>query len=98
MAVRLVGQKRMNHIVSHEDGVKASVRAKAVEIGSLAQAILAGHRDEGHAYISVTYGDTDSFVNLEDKAAMSIEFGHKHNFTGKDVRALHIITGAAGLR
>jgi hypothetical protein len=95
--VRLISQKAMNHTISHLGGVKLSIRGTAQKIGGKAETRLAAHRDEGHAEISITYGDTDSFVNLDDEAALSIEFGHTHNFTGKHVEGLYIVTGAAGL-
>lgn len=97
MAVKLISQKSMNQVISHLPGVKAAIRQKAQQIGARAEARLAGHRYEGQAGISITHGDVDSFVNLDDDAAMSIEFGHEHNFTGKHVEGLYIITGAAGL-
>lgn len=96
-SVRLIGQKAMNHRISHLEGVKSSIRATAQQIGGKAEARLASHRYEGHAEISITYGDTDAFVNLDDEAALSIEFGHIHNWTGKYTPGLYIITGAAGL-
>ena len=55
------------------------------------------------------YGQTDSLVALVDEPhtrsdgsrsegnAMAIEFGHKHNYTGKPVQGLYILYGASGL-
>lgn len=97
MAVQLIGQKAMNHRISHLPGVVAAVRRQAQKIGRKAEGRLAAHRYEGIAEITITYGETDSFVNLDDEAALSIEFGHIHNFTGKHVQGLYIVTGAAGL-
>lgn len=99
--VTLIGQKKMNKVISHEPGVIASVRSQAQRIGSKAEARLASHRHSGHASISITYGETDSFVNLDDEAALSIEFGHGLVHFGKrtnvNIPGLYIITGAAGL-
>ncbi|ERB55488.1 hypothetical protein N806_31195 [Rhodococcus sp. P27] len=100
--VRLIGQKAMNRVVSHIDGVKAAVADQALEIGVKAEMRLNMHRYSGNASISVTQGDVDSFVNLDDPAAMSIEFGHMvkgkyESDTPKYVAGLYIITGAAGL-
>lgn len=99
--VFLIGDKRMNHVVSHLPGVVASVANQAQKIGAKAEAKLRAHTYEGHASISITHGETDSFVNLDDPAALSIEFGHDlvyfGNETGKHVPGLYIITGAAGL-
>jgi hypothetical protein len=102
MAVQLIGDKAMNHVVSHIDGVRAAVYGEAVEIHGRAETRLAAHKHSGRAKVTVTRGDVDSFVNLDDKAAMSIEFGHmvKGKFEGKGqsyVPGLYIITGAAGL-
>jgi hypothetical protein len=97
MAVKLIGQKAMNFRVSSIDGVSDSTKDKAQAIGSKAQARLASHHKTGAAQISITEGSTDAFVNLDDEAALSIEFGHMHNKSGKHVAGLYIITGAAGL-
>ncbi|GAB4584404.1 DUF5403 family protein [Nocardia sp. IFM 10818] len=102
MGVRLIGEKAMNQVISHLDGVKGAAAAEANEIGSRAESRLAGHRRSGRAKVTVTHGDVDSFVNLEDPAAMSIEFGHmvKGKYETEEpkyVPGLYIITGAAGL-
>ncbi|WP_231951406.1 DUF5403 family protein [Nocardia terpenica] len=98
----MIGQKAMNQVVSHVDGVKDAIGDEAKEIGSRAEARLAGHRRSGRAQVTVTNGDVDSFVNLEDPAALSIEFGHmvKGKYETEEpkyVPGLYIITGAAGL-
>jgi hypothetical protein len=99
---RLISQKAMNRVVSHLDEVKSEVAEKALEVGLRAEARLAGHRRTGRAQVTVTQGDVDAFVNLEDPAVLSIEFGHmvKGKFetdVPKYVPGLYIITGAAGL-
>jgi hypothetical protein len=103
MSVQLIGQTAMNHVISHLGGVKDAVKDEAQEIGHRADARLAAHRYSGAADVNVTSGGVDSFVNLEDPAALSIEFGHwvKGKYeteTPKYVPGLYIITGAAGLR
>lgn len=95
--IKLDSQKVMNRKISHLPGVKGAVRATAQKIGAKAEAKLAAHRYEGHASISITHGGVDSFVNLDDEAALSIEFGHIHNWTGERIEGLYIVTGAAGL-
>lgn len=97
MKIYLIPDKRMNKRVSHLPGVVKSVRNQANRIADKAEVRLAAHRYEGQAEITVSYGRTDSFVNLDDPAALSIEFGHDHNVTGKPVKGLYIVTGAAGL-
>lgn len=77
MAVELYyGEKMMNQIISHLDGVSDEVHDVAKQRAAQSRALLAGHRDTGNAEITVTRGDVDSFVNLVDPAALSIEFGH----------------------
>lgn len=102
MAVRVLGDKAMNIVISGLPVVNAAVRKEAKAIAARAEGRLATHRKTGHAKITVTHGDTDSFVNLEDEAALSIEFGHFHdngeiNAVITYVPGLYIITGAAGL-
>lgn len=100
----------MNRIVANLDGVRAAVAAEAEEIGARAEARLALHRQDGNARIEVKktrgagFSKTDWFVSLVDSDnaksrgnAKAIEFGHFHNFSGKYIPGLYIITGAAGL-
>lgn len=97
----------MNTIISHLGEVNHAVQDKANERGRVAKGRLASHHDTGAAEVTVTHGDVDSFINLDDTAgegaAMSIEFGHwvKGKFEDPDhpqfVPGLYIITGAAGL-
>jgi len=91
----LIGQKRMNYVVSHQKGVKRSTLKVAREIGGIAAGRLAGHRYSGHARIEVTQGDTDAFASLVDPAALSIEFGHylgsqELGTTRPFIRGLHL--------
>lgn len=100
--VRLISQKAMNRVVSHLPEVVDRVADEAKQVGGRAEARLAAHRHSGNAEVNVTHGDVDSFVNLEDPAVLSIEFGHlvKGKFETdkpKHVPGLYIITGAAGL-
>ena len=93
----VIGQKAMNIVVSHLDGVVASVAKEADGIGRIAQERLNDHRDTGDAQIEVTRGDVDSFVSLVDKNCLSIEFGHYTPNKKKYVAGLYIVSGAAGL-
>jgi len=97
MTVDLIGQKAMNTVISHLDGVVASVSREAGTIGRVAQERLNEHREEGQAQIEVTHGDVDSFVSLVDPACLSIEFGHYTPNKKKYVPGLYIVTGAARL-
>lgn len=79
MAIQLINQFDMNTVVSHLPGVKAAVFAKADEGAARATAILAAHRHHGDSQITITRGDVDAFVNLDDtrgqRAAAAIEYG-----------------------
>lgn len=107
MAEIYYGPKAMNTIISNIDGVVAAVADEAKSEGRKAEARLSGHHHQGHAQVTVTHGDVDSFVNLDDtrgeSAAMSIEFGHwvKGKFENPDkpqfVPGLYIITGTGAL-
>lgn len=99
---RLIGQQAMNRIISHHVEVRAAVIESAEEIAAKARALLALHRDEGHAEIQVEHAEVDSFVHLVDEAAVSIEFGHFVDNGEIDaeityVPGLYIITRASGL-
>lgn len=97
---RLIGEKAMNRVVSHLDGVHNEVGDTAKRVQHSAARRLSSHRETGKAEVTLTEGDVDWFVNLDDKAAMSIEFGHwteeggdSHRF----VQGLYILSTAAGL-
>jgi|SRR5690606_8313097 len=105
--VKLLPQKAMNHVISHEDGVKGAVFREAHEIRSRADLNLQRHRYRRNVTdheVSVTKGDVDSFTNLEGPAPGAIEFGHWLSGSAleradriKWVRGLYILTGAAGI-
>lgn len=83
--VHLIGKRAMNQVISHLPGVIDAVRDEAQTIEGKAQAFRMQHWDQGEARITLSHGDVDSFVNLEDKAALPIEWN------------LHILRRAAGL-
>lgn len=87
-------------IIVRIPGVRSAVKDGADETGEKATAILASHRYEGVSRIEVTQGTVvDSFVNLVDKAAMSIEFGHMHKYKGRDgISQSKYVHGVAPLR
>lgn len=100
--VKMNSRKSVNRDVSHLPGVIGAVRAKAQKIGSKAETRLKGHFYEGHSEVTITYGETDSFVNLDDPDnALAIEKGHMLVMfgrpTGKKIEGLHILGHAAGL-
>lgn len=79
-------------------GVRGAVRANTERIGARAEAILAQHRDEGDAEISVEYGSLDGFVVLDDsggeRAAAAIEFGGVRA-DGRPFPGLYVLRRAA---
>jgi hypothetical protein len=100
--VRLKGKKFINKVVSHEEGVKAAVFDQATAIAARAEARLnmAKHRT-GASQIKLEQGRVDSYVTLDDPAAMQIEFGHWLVYYGHEtpvyIPGLYVLTGAAGL-
>jgi hypothetical protein len=84
------GPGQMGDVISHQPGVIRAVNRTAHELAAIAKGNLEAHRSEsdewGHAYIDVTRGDVDSFVNLKDErsqlAAAAIEFGNKYGGGG----------------
>ncbi|GAB3912689.1 DUF5403 family protein [Kibdelosporangium lantanae] len=92
---RRYSKRAINDIVAHLDGVVDAVHHRGTLIGALADTLLEMHRDTGHAEIDVTRHRVDTLVSLVDDAALSIEFGHFHNKTGRYVHGLYIITRAS---
>lgn len=82
------GPGQMGDVVSHQAGVIRAVHHVAQDRAAVARGILLAHRAEGHARITVTRGDVDSFVNLNDErgqhAAAAIEFGNIYGGGGID--------------
>ena len=84
---RLIGQKAMNTVVSHQQGVVDHVHDVAVKHKRLAKANLDEARAStrwhkifgpGHlTEVDVTDGSVDSFVNLRAPNPMAIEYGHQ---------------------
>lgn len=67
-------------------GVRARLRRTAYQGAARAEAILAAHRYQGHSRITVTRGELDYFVNLDDTrgdhAAAAIEYGRRRGRGG----------------
>jgi hypothetical protein len=100
--VRLKGKKFINTVVSHQEGTKAAVYDEAVEIGGRAEMRLNMAKNRtGASQIKVERGDVDSYVVLDDPAAMQIEFGHWLVYYGHEtpvyIPGLYVLHGAAGL-
>ncbi|MGU3502409.1 DUF5403 family protein [Mycobacterium sp. C31M] len=90
----------MNRVVSHLEGVHDAVGDTSKRVQRSAQNRLAAHRDTGAAEVTATEGDVDWFVNLEDEAALSIEFGHwtkEGSDSYRFVPGLYVLSTAAGL-
>ncbi len=84
-----------NRIVAKLPAVKKAVRAQADSVAARAKSNLAGHRSTGAAKVTVTQGRVDSFVNLEDDAAISIEHGHVAD-DGTAVQGIYALHRAIG--
>ncbi|QDH92971.1 hypothetical protein SEA_STEPHIG9_17 [Mycobacterium phage Stephig9] len=101
--VKLYGRRYINTVVDHLPGVHAAVGEAAKDAYKRSKARLAMHTDTGNAKVTLTEGDVDWFVNLDDKAAVSIEFGHwvkgKYEDPAKPkyVQGLYILSAGAGL-
>ena len=87
----------MQDKIAHEAGVRQAVNRVAREKAAIAKGYLMAHRAEGHSSITVTRGEVDSWVNLNDKrsrsnnfhaAAAAIEFGRGGEHPTQGVRAL----------
>jgi hypothetical protein len=104
---RLMSEKALNTVVARIPGVHDALGGVARRVAGAAKGRLAVHKFQGHSRITITEGDVDWFVNLDDSrgdhAAMSIEFGHivkgKYEDPGKPkyVPGLYILSTAAGL-
>jgi hypothetical protein len=71
--------EEMNFLISHLPGVRRTIVSTARAGAARAEAVHAAHRYEGHSRITVTFGEVDAFVNLDDtrgqRAAAAIEYG-----------------------
>jgi hypothetical protein len=88
--------------VAHLRGVRVELHAEADAIAARAKVDLRSHRDTGNAKITVTRGNQlDYFVNLDDPAALSIEYGREAYDTGDRhvgaMQGLYILHKAARL-
>lgn len=80
-------------------GVQAELQSQATSAATRARALLLKHRDEGVAKITVDRGRIDRYVVLEDRAALSIEYGRKPNENGRGgMEGLYILHRAFDLR
>jgi hypothetical protein len=83
-------------VVASLPGVKVARRAAAEALGQEARANLRAHRETGASRIVVRHRTRDSFVELVDAAALSIEFG-RGGYTRRDgkrigpAEGLHIL-------
>lgn len=84
--VKLIGQKAMNTVISHLEGVRSAVHDEAKAGGRRAEANLAAARASTHWHkiqgpdhltrVTVDQGEVDSFFSLEAPNPEAIEFGH----------------------
>ena len=83
--------------IAHMPGVRAKLRTTAAAGAARAEAILNAHRYQGHARITLTHGDLDWWVGLDDtrgqRAAAAIEFGRTRG-RGGVTSGIHAIRSA----
>lgn len=85
--VKLIGNKAMNTVVSHLDGVKRSVRDEAKGVEDAGKALLEAARASTRwhkiigpshlTFVDSSQGEVDAFANLTAPNPMAIEFGHE---------------------
>lgn len=90
---RRVKGRKLEEIIAHTPEAQGKLDMVARSRAQRARAVLAAHRYQGFAKITVEkvanlkYGLTDRFVILDDeadlKAALTIEYGRKPNARGK---------------
>jgi len=98
MAVEIYySDREMNFLISHMPGVRRAVGRTARAGAARAEAILAAHRYSGDSRITVTSGDVDYFVNLDDtrgqRAAAAIEYGRSLGEHGRTM-GIHALRSA----
>lgn len=101
----VMSQKQFNYLLKDMPVVQQALKAQAHEIGAKAEALLVAHKHDGNAEITITHGDVDWYVNLQDKpgkgdsnvAPFAIEYGHWNALTGRWTEGIYVITRAAGL-
>jgi len=77
-----------NDTVAHLGGVRRAVGHAAHKGAAIAKGVLLAHRHSGDSQITVTRGELDYWVNLDDtrgqRAAAAIEFGNYKGGGGID--------------
>ena len=78
-------------------GVRAKLAETAHKGAARAEAILVAHRHSGDSRITVTHGELDYFVNLDDtrgqRAAAAIEYGRRGGKRGRST-GIHALRSA----
>lgn len=99
---KVAGLKKSNveEIAAHHKDTQRGLTKLSARVGGDARALLARHRDAGHARIVNLEGRVDRTVVLDDtrgmKAALSIEFGRKPSERDKGMEGLFVLTRAMG--
>lgn len=103
---KLMPAKALNGMVANMAEVQNALDRLADHVGGKASADLAKRHKpggiEGDHSIEVSkahgqYGHVDREVAMVGPAPAALEYGHKHNFSGKFVRGAYILLKAAGL-
>lgn len=105
---KIISEAAMRRVLARQPGIHRALGDTARRVQGNAERRLALHRQTGNAKVTLTEGKLDWFVNLEDIAVLSIEYGHWAKtrngelIRGKDgkpiyVQGLYILSTAAGL-
>jgi hypothetical protein len=97
--LKLISKKAMNKTVAPLRPVQDEVESAANRLARAATARLAPHKKSapGHhvkveKILNVKYGFLDYYVSLVGPAPLSVEFGHRHNNSGRWVQGLYILS------
>lgn len=89
--------QKVEAVVALHVDTRAAVRSTADDVARTADAVLAGHRHDGHSEILRLDGDIDSYVVLSDErgmgAAMTIEYGRQDHLNEDG----ELVGGSAGV-
>ena len=90
-------RRNLDQVVARLPTVRAHVRAVADEVLAAARIRAAAHTHTGRFADSfrVVRGRVDAHVESADPRALSKEFGHVDDPTGRDVPGIHALGGAA---
>lgn len=90
-------RKNLNEIIAGRDDVQAAVKKVAYTTEGKIKAVIAPHTKTGHLIGSVGVERANKFdywVYVDAGYAVPLNYGFKHNWTGKHIAGLHFIKKA----